>query len=79
MGRKLVWLENSTFAAWGCEDCAWIMPPRKVSGEPTNEVQEAFNKHECAKFPRTLSQHRSPLLFSLGKSSCFLCHTTPLS
>jgi hypothetical protein len=49
MKRELVWLENSTFAAWGCGACGWIMPnPRFASSDtPSGEVKEAFNEHEC--------------------------------
>jgi hypothetical protein len=56
MPRELVWLENTQFAAWGCSACAWIMPPpvHEKSSIPSTEVKEVFNKHECAKFPRTL-------------------------
>jgi hypothetical protein len=54
MARELVWLENSTFAAWGCAACAWVMPGQ--SGKPPREVKEAFNQHECAKFPRLPSR-----------------------
>jgi hypothetical protein len=52
--RMLIWLENSTFAAWGCAACNWIVPNPGVapSGGPPTEVLEAFDQHECAKFPR---------------------------
>jgi len=52
MARTLLWLEDSTFAAWGCVDCAWIMPGGKESGKSLQGVKEAFDKHECARFPR---------------------------
>jgi hypothetical protein len=52
MARALLWLEDNTFAAWGCEKCAWIMPGSRGSGEPFPAVKEGFDKHECAKFPR---------------------------
>jgi hypothetical protein len=54
MARELIWLENSTFAAWGCTGCAWIIsnPEPAVSGKPPATVKETFDKHECAKFPR---------------------------
>jgi|HubBroStandDraft_4_1064222.scaffolds.fasta_scaffold28595_3 hypothetical protein len=52
MARALVWLEDSTFAAWGCNECGWITPSGRQSGETPPAVKEAFNKHECAKFPR---------------------------
>jgi hypothetical protein len=47
------WPENSTFAAWGCDVCGWIMPnPRSASFDaPSAEVKKAFNKHECQKHP----------------------------
>src|ERR1700690_2341453 len=60
MGRELVWLENADFAAWGCAACAWITPGRRVSGKPTFAVKEAFNKHECANFPRALPARKAP-------------------
>jgi len=56
MGRELVWLEDSTFAAWGCSLCAWIVPNPAaiVSGKPPTSVKDAFDKHECDKFPRAI-------------------------
>lgn len=54
MGKELVSLENGSFAAWGCKACGWIVPRWKVSGKPPQVVSEAFEKHDCAKFPRTL-------------------------
>jgi hypothetical protein len=58
MARTLVWLENGTFGAWGCDKCGWLTPSRTESIEAP--VKEAFNKHECAKFPRfTQSPARS--------------------
>jgi hypothetical protein len=58
MLRDLVWLENERFAAWGCKACNWIMQPSvpSDSGKPSTQVKEAFNKHECAKFPRILGK-----------------------
>jgi hypothetical protein len=29
MARELVWLEDSTFAAWGCNTCGWILPRKR--------------------------------------------------
>lgn len=54
MARELVWLENSTFAAWGCSACYFIVPNTSpaTSGKPSREVIAAFNRHECAKFPQ---------------------------
>ena len=54
MARELMWLENPTFAAWGCSACAWIMPNPSpvVAGRPPSQVKEAFDKHECEKFSR---------------------------
>jgi hypothetical protein len=60
MARALVRLEDTTFAAWGCEDCAWIMPGGRESGKPPLAVKEAFNKHECAKFPRFSESRAKP-------------------
>jgi hypothetical protein len=54
MGRELVWLENETFAAWGCDACGWIVPGWRVFGQPPVAVKEAFEEHDCAKFPRLL-------------------------
>ena len=52
MARVLLRLEDNTFAAWGCGECAWIMLDGKESGKSALAVTEAFRKHECAKFPR---------------------------
>ena len=54
MVRELVWLENQSFAAWGCSACAWIMPNlrRTQSGKPSAPVRDAFANHDCAKSPR---------------------------
>jgi hypothetical protein len=54
MARELVFLENSTFAAWGCRACSWIIPNAapELSDKPPAAVKQAFNRHECAKFPR---------------------------
>lgn len=57
MARELVWLENSSFAAWGRSACNWIttnIHPTQ-SGKPSEAAREAFDKHECAKSPRHLS------------------------
>ena len=45
MGRKLVWLESRSFAAWGCEACAWITPGLRLSGKPSHAVKEDFRKN----------------------------------
>jgi hypothetical protein len=54
MARELVWLENSTFAAWGCTECDWILPNpgRRVSDKPSAKDKEVFEQHKCAEFPR---------------------------
>ena len=31
MARNLVWLENFSFAAWGCAECSWITPSLGVT------------------------------------------------
>ena len=55
-GRELVWLENSSFAAWGCAACDWIIPnPGTPSDKPSTNVKERFNNHDCDKFPRRTS------------------------
>ena len=40
MARELVWLENATFAAWGCKACGWIMhgSPPPISGRPRGQT-----------------------------------------
>jgi hypothetical protein len=52
MARALVWLENSTFAAWSCSACRWILTGSgpTADGKPPTEVQAAFDGHDCAKF-----------------------------
>jgi hypothetical protein len=63
MARELVWLENSTFAAWGCPECNWILPNpgRGVSDKPSARVKEEFDQHKCAEFPRvhTAEKHKA--------------------
>ena len=57
MARELVWLENSSFAAWGCSECNWIIANSSPkSDRPSREVKEAFNKHDCAEFSRSSSE-----------------------
>ncbi len=54
MARELVWLENNTFAAWGCSECNWILvnPGPNPSGNPSAKVKDAYNQHDCAELPR---------------------------
>jgi|HubBroStandDraft_6_1064221.scaffolds.fasta_scaffold25895_5 hypothetical protein len=55
MARELVWLENISFAAWGCSACNWILMPSLgpiPSGKPSTATREAFDRHDCAKYPR---------------------------
>jgi hypothetical protein len=52
--RELLWLENLSFAAWGCSACGWIAlnSRRKLAGEASSTMRAAFDKHDCKKFPR---------------------------
>lgn len=55
MARELIWLENISFAAWGCSVCDWLIPnpgPPLVGDRPPAKVKEAFAKHKCADYPR---------------------------
>ena len=52
MLRELIWLEDSTFAAWACKACTWILPSSRGVMGPSEAVKEAFEKHDCAKFAR---------------------------
>jgi hypothetical protein len=54
--RELVWLEDSTFAAWGCRECRWILVGAgpTANGKPPMEAQEAFDKHDCARLLRMI-------------------------
>jgi len=54
MPRKLVWFENSSFAAWGCSNCNWIVANVGpwTPGRPPAAVQNDFDRHDCANFPR---------------------------
>ncbi len=54
MARQLVWLEDNTFAAWGCSECHWLVvnPEPERSEKPSTQVKGAFNKHDCDTFPR---------------------------
>jgi hypothetical protein len=64
MTRQVFWLENSSFAPWGCVACDRIIanPGSATSGKPSLGVKEAFNKHECSKFPRRPPPKRGPSL-----------------
>jgi hypothetical protein len=55
MARELIWLENDTFAAWGCNACGWLVanPGPTVSGGAPAGVKEEFSNHDCAKHPRS--------------------------
>jgi len=57
MGRELIWLEQGNFAAWGCNACSWLRPNPGplVAGMVPAHVRDAFDKHECAKFPRIVT------------------------
>src|ERR1700687_5768435 len=60
---ELLWLENLSFAAWGCGACGWIAlnPGHKLSGKASSTTQAAFDKHDCKKFPRhTVARERRP-------------------
>ncbi len=59
MVRELVWLENETFAAWGCRGCTWIVSgggPIPVRAPAT--IQQAFDQHQCVDFPHQLPLRR---------------------
>ena len=61
--RELLWLENFSFAAWGCRACGWIEPSRghELSGKPSSMIRAAFDQHDCKKFPRhTVPGERQP-------------------
>jgi hypothetical protein len=56
MSRNLVWLEDYSFAAWGCAACSWITPNvGRTLGKAPTAIRAAFEKHDCKKFPRCLS------------------------
>jgi hypothetical protein len=54
MTRDLVWLEDFSFAAWGCAACRWIMPNTDLtlSDRAPTAIRAAFNQHDCNRFPR---------------------------
>jgi hypothetical protein len=59
---------TSTFAAWGCSACSWIEPGFKVGGKPPLTIKTAFNKHDCAKYPRhTDAAPKKPPQRGLGR------------
>ena len=55
MARQLVWLEDSTFAAWGCSACSWVL----ANPSPSQAKQE-FDEHACADFPRRTRERKEP-------------------
>jgi hypothetical protein len=57
MPRKMVWIERSNFAGWGCSECAWLFnpsdPPTGPSFEEMKQRFESqrdkdFDLHVCA-------------------------------
>lgn len=56
--RELLWLENPSFAAWGCSACSWIEPNPEynVTGKPSSTTRAAFDEHDCKNFPRYVAQ-----------------------
>ena len=68
MARDLVWLENYSFAAWGCAACSWITPNigLTVSGKASRAIRAAFDKHDCKKFPRHISPREKRPSLSTG-------------
>jgi hypothetical protein len=52
--RQLVWREDSTFTAWGCKPCRWILVGSGSSAtrRTSKAVWEAFDKYDCARFAR---------------------------
>ncbi len=68
MARELVFLEDNSFAAWGCDGCYWIVPGGTEFDSPPSEVKEAFNKHDCAQFPRPTLPVRGPAKADSGPS-----------
>jgi hypothetical protein len=60
MPRELTWLEDSTFAAWGCSECKWIRPSLGTD-KPSAKVLEGFQQHDCLEFPpHKLPSHKRP-------------------
>ena len=53
MAKDLVWLENYSFAAWGCASCSWIISNVGLTlpGEASAAIKAAFQKDDCKKFP----------------------------
>jgi hypothetical protein len=50
MPRELIWRENTSFAAWGCTDCNWVLPSSPpASDKPPADAQAAFDGHTCTK------------------------------
>ena len=58
MPRELVWLDNDTFAAWGCSGCSWIVSkPGPVREQAPAGVKEAFPTSTTARI--SLAANRS--------------------
>jgi hypothetical protein len=53
-GRELVWRKEGSFEGWKCTACGWLRPnPHLIAKNQISslEVGEAFDAHQCAKFP----------------------------
>jgi len=63
MARELVFLENSTFAAWGCRECSWIIPNAapELSDKPPASVQGSLQPTRMREIPSTITQKTGKL------------------
>ena len=65
--RKLVWVEEQSFWAWGCSECAWVFRPLgPLVGESIDDMKKhygeqcdkEFASHVCAQHPRIKNPKR---------------------
>ena len=59
--RKVIWIEESSLAGWGCSECAWVFhssgPPIGSTLEEMKQnfriqLDEQFASHDCAEYVR---------------------------
>jgi rubredoxin len=55
MKREFVFRKEEAFEGWACSNCGWVYPNPSLglrSKEHAEFVQEKFEAHECAEYPK---------------------------
>jgi hypothetical protein len=61
MARFLVWISSRDFTGWTCKRCNWSHSISQqqipLSYRVSDELQQEFDRHDCAEHPRLSRQH----------------------